>query len=419
MARYYHGAKKPKALDCGGPAVCILNPSETRTFKGGRYVDNFKPGLSELYEKKGIAYFYLYLFNFPLSTAKYLRSNKDILWPLIFDVKFSDVIKAAFTRWRIGTPEGAKVFAIKGCGAAKLLEREEWVEFSSMGFNVRLVLFKTLSAFFKKGWCRSAIYVFENQPWEKMLCMASAANNIKAFGYQHSSIWKQYLSQFIGEGESDIAPLPYRIITSSGYFAGLYKEGGIPDGKLAVGGAWRYAHCSDQAARKVPSAGSVAAKPVVMVALPIDRFIAKSMLESVLREVKAKELGAAADFWIKPHPGFLKQDNDMVKAIVSGYPIVSKPFNELLDEVDIVISSASTSGLEAFLYGRKAVAYVAENLLASDPLLDIKDPNVLIWYEGEDLDAGFFRPKSLNSEGMKNKYFDNINQDVWLECANA
>ena len=96
----------------------------------------------------------------------------------------------------------------------------------------------------------------------------------------------------------------------------------------------------------------------------------------------------------------------------------------LKEDVDIVICSTSTIGLEAYLYGKKAISYIPENLLAADPLLEIEDKRIYKWYEGESIDINFIRKPSSDFHiediaTMKRRYFGKINDEVWLKCARA
>ena len=87
---------------------------------------------------------------------------------------------------------------------------------------------------------------------------------------------------------------------------------------------------------------------------------------------------------------------------------------------DVVISSASVSGLEAFLYGKKVVFYIPENFLAADPLLDIEDDKIYKWFEGEDIDVNFLDGSlpSGNNDMIKNDYFSRVDFKTWLEEVN-
>ncbi|KPK42830.1 MAG: hypothetical protein AMJ78_01160 [Omnitrophica WOR_2 bacterium SM23_29] len=414
LMRFYHNGKKPKILEGRSPAVCILNPAEKRAFKDGEYVDNYMPGLAELYEKNDIPYFRLYLLPFAFSTAKYVGQNRELLWPLINDAKFSNLMKRIFEYWNPVLNDNGEN-NVNGYEVTLLLKREKCFEFSRVGFNLQLVLFDALDNFFRKKWCCSVIYLFENQPWEKMLCMSAIKNNAKAIGYQHSSIWRLFLSQFMGEDESSIMPLPHKIITSSSYFADLYRESGVPKDKIVIGGTWRYSHLLTGTKGDFLKQGN-SLKTIILVSLPIDISISESMLDSIFKVASKITEPEKIDFWIKPHPGVPLSKLVILNRLPPGCLMVNKPFNELLNNIDIVITSASASGLEAHLHGKEVISYIPENLIAADALFDIKNANIYKWFEGEDLNTDFLlTPSSTNAEDSKEKFFDEINYEVWLK----
>lgn len=414
----YHRGEKPAALKKQKSAVLILNPAEMRAFdKNGRYVNSYMPGLPELYEENKIPFFHLYMLRFSRSAAKYIGRNRERLWPLIYDVRAGEMIKRIFQRWKLALNND--VPNIGPHDVSTLLDREKWLEFSSVGFNFHLILFDTLDRFFKRGWCRTIVYVFENQPWEKMLCMAARKNGIRLIGYQHSAISRLYVSQFIGKGEDALVPLPDKICTAGEHFADLYREGCMPEDKIIVSGAWRYLHVLDGADPGSCKKNKPDQKQTVLIALNMDISVANSMLENFCKVINRDNLDEKMEFWIKTHPGNIKGELNRLSKLASGFRIVSEPFNKLLKKVDIVVSSGSVSGLEAFLYGKKVVLYIPENLLAADSLLDMDDPRIYKWYEGEDIDTGFLTdfspadPQALST--IKKRYFSRIDRDAWLK----
>ncbi len=417
LAYFYHTGKKPAALERGESAVGIINPAEPRCFKDGRYTDNYMPGLADFYREQNIPFFYIYLLRYPLSTAKYIGKNKEILWSVILDTIFFNALKRVFEYWNPVSNGISRYLGEYDIGF--LLDREKKLEFSSAGFNVHLILHDTLDSFFKKKWCASVIYIFENQPWEKMLCMAARKNNIRLVGYQHSAISRFYLSQFIGKRERFFVPLPDKLITAGEHSANLYREGGMPEDKIFISGAWRYLHLIDNSASPSFRDEDFKQKPLILIALCPDIFVSKSMLENIYKSITKKGLDKKVDFWIKPHPGNTINELKKVSKLISRYPVTNESFKALLKKMDIVISSASVSGLEVFLYGKKVILYIPENMLAADPLLDIDHERIYKWYEGEDIDTGSLEniPPILdvdNLNALKAKYFSAVKREVWL-----
>lgn len=424
LTRFYHKAKIPEAVKIGAPRVCIINPCEIRAFKKGRYVNNYTPGLPELFEKNEVPFFYLYPLRFPVATAKYFGTNNRVLWPAITNVKFSAVMKRIFDFWRPDFSRHTLEDGNRKYNIAGLLTREKWLENARAGFNQHLIFFDALKNFFGKKWCHCVIYPFENQPWEKMLCLAASEGGIKTIGFQHSSIWRFYLSQFMGTGESAFAPLPSKLITSGERSAELYRKGNIPENIIAVGGALRYKHLAEDIKYEEYRHVEKASKPVILVSLCIDTLIAKSMLENIISRMSDNPLYEKVTFWIKPHPGNTENELHSLKNLLSKFRAASGPLNSLLKGADAVMSSASTSGLEAFLYGKKIISYVPENFLEADPLLDIEDKRISIWREGEDIDLNFLEDPApvLDAQALteiKRGYFDKTNDKIWLEAADA
>ena len=140
------------------------------------------------------------------------------------------------------------------------------------------------------------------------------------------------------------------------------------------------------------------------------------MLKSLFKAISDRALKEEFEFQIKPHPWISMPHLGLIKKIASQSSVALDPFTELLKDADAVITSTSTSGLEAFLAGKRVVSYIPENLIALDPLLDIEDDNIYRWHEGEQLNADFLKGPATagNSRDMRQAYFSEIKKDIWL-----
>ena len=418
LIRIYHGGTKPKAVSSSGDAVALINPAEKRVFgKDGRYEAPYMPGIHDFFTENSRRSFYLYIFPFPLSTAPSVGKNSDILWPLIYDAGWMSILKRTFQAWI----PARKDAILDGHDLSLLFERERWIAFSNLGFNFHLIQFDALEHFMKRGWVSSFVYLFENLPWEKMLCTAASLNGKKAIGYQHSSICTYYVSQFIGQGEWKNAPLPHRLVTAGEHSARLYAEGGIPKDKIVIGGAWRYQHIFDAPKECRDKPYDKAAKINILVSLPLNIFIVKSLLTQLSASLDNSVGRESMEIVIKPHPGALDVELAEIRRLASGYTISSGPFVDLMKKADAVVVSTSTSGLEAFLMGKRVITYIPENLIVPDPLLDIDDDRICKWFEGEVLDPSFFLPLSHAGAGeedtqkIMSHYFSKVDRKRWLE----
>lgn len=417
LVYYHHRGKSPEALKTSGEAVVILSYPETKAFRDGKYVDRYTGKLFKLLEDRGIPYFYLWYLMSPLSTARLVGGNRKVLWPLILDVRFKEVLKRLFSHWDITLPEdgfspGTKEYSLK-----YLIARQRWIEYADTGFVTRLILFDTLKRFFSRKWCRCVVYVFENQPFEKILCMAASESGVKLTGYQHSSIGRLYLSQFPGGNEAGFMPLPEKILTVGEYFATLYKEEGMPEHKVASGGAWRFPHLTSLNTGQ-PTRHRAGDRPVILVSLTLDIPVSKSLLKAVFNTFSKYE--EDFELLIKAHPDVPFERLGIEQAPVK-YRVVDIPLNELFNRSDVVITSMSTSSIEAYLYGKKVVSYMPENLVVYDPAMDIKGETVLHWYEGEVLDMEFIKKTdcAVPPEEERRKYFEEINERAWLDSVSG
>lgn len=414
LVYWYHGGKRPDALKDSKKPVAILSYAETKAFKGGKYSDRYLGDIFKLFEGRGVPYFCLWYLMAPLSTAKYLRRNSGVLWPLVLDVRMADVLRRVFAVWNASLPSRNFVSGGKGLSVGHLTDREKWHDYSDTGFVTRLLFFDALRVFFGKKWCRCVLYVFENQAFEKILCMAAAAAGVRLIGYQHSSIGRLYLSQFLGEGEARFMPLPDTLLTTGEHSARLYGEGGMPEEKISVGGALRYRHMlrRDEGASRERQKGG---RPAVVVALPVYIPVAKSLLNAVFKAFSGQD--DKVDLVVKPHPDVPFEVLGIGDAPLK-FSVSNQPLNELFDAIDVVITSMSTSSIEAYLYGKKVVSFIPENLIVYDSVMDIEAESILKWYEGEALSMDFIRKTDYRRPTVDEarRYFGGINDGVWLDA---
>ncbi len=429
----FHRGRRPKLQEKN--TVGIINPAVQWVFKDGQYTSNYLPGLRDFYKEEGIDSIYLYPFPYPLSTAKHLGRNHEVLWPLIADVSILSVIKRVFMMWKPSFSEQT-LNKIEAISIKNLLDREKWLTFSTVGFNVHLIQFDAWNSFFNKKWCSHVIYLFENQPWEKMLCLATAKNNIKTIGYQHSSICSLYVSQFIGAGEENTAPLPSKILTAGEHFAKLYKEGGLPDDKVEVGGTWRYNHLLNDSYienndsgkhphASCPSGTSQGHRLRVLISLPLVNPILSSITESLNDTFFSKNDLENIEILLKPHPATDSTGLNIIKRLGKKFNITNDPFSKLVDEADIVVCTQSTSSLESFLYGKKVIPFLPENFIVPEPLLDVTDDMIYKWYEGDDINGDFLKKQAISQDrqsrifDIRKQYFSKIDPQAWIKPIKA
>lgn len=428
---YLHGGRQPAAVKKDRNNVAILSYAEKKAFANGRYFDPYTGELADLLEDNGISTLWLVYLKFPLHLSREIGRLGSSFWPLIFDLQSTDIFFSLIQWWSPYIPEGKKdVLTVNGYSARVLLKREWWEELGTHGFNYNLMLYKAMLRFLAKGWCRSLVYLYENQPWEKLLCIAAKkTNNVKLIGYQHSSMPRFLLSQFLGKGEENIIPLPDKILTMGRYLMERYKEGGIPTDKLSVGGAWRY----ENLLRKINTPkdknnkgiSEDSSKHTILIALPVDTRYARALLSFITYGLVGEIQKNSVELLVKSHPNTPLSAIGIADSCLKGLKVVDDSIGELLRKANVVLYSGTGVGLEALLYGdKKVIRYVPENLIDMDRIDWLPQDFFITLYDGDNLglslyDEKIVKPCKEDLTKLCYRYFSEIDQRVWLEALGA
>lgn len=415
LVLHYLRKRKPIVARREYRSVGIMSYGEERAFSSDGYEDPYTGKLSDFLKANGIPTMRLVLPSFPLSLSKKIGKIGDIAWPLILEVSARDLVEI-IRYWCPSFPSSN--LTINNYDVHFLLKREMLEEFSMMGFNRCLIFYRVMSRFLRRNWCYALIYLYENQPWEKIFCMAARdAGNVKLIGYQHSTIPRFLLMYFMGNGEGEIMPLPHKVLTNGNFTTQrLMEEGNYPAGKILQGGSWRYAYLLDVETPCISRQDSGSIN--VLVALSIDKSMANLLLSSLVLSFPDGGRSLGIQFCIKPHPDVPLSKLHVSHPGFGNFRVTDKPFRVLLEEMDIVVSSGS-AGLEATLYGRKVVRIVYENIIDSDPLAGVKMPNVVHCFT-EDVKQGIIEMRDELEiptnyiHDFKKDFFDRINTEVWL-----
>jgi hypothetical protein len=212
------------------------------------------------------------------------------------------------------------------------------------------------------------IYPFENQPSEKMLCMAGEANtHISLAGYQCSGVSNFLLNFFPGKADYGNMPVPHSIITSGKYTQKLFENAGYGDAQIINGGSFRYEYLhhinQDEAGdEKKSDIKTVVVAFTYSVSLTLEMLMA-------LFDAFANKGDKSCHFILKFHPSLPPES---LKVQLPSWPphfeVSGQSFAEALERADLVLYSSSTAGLEAYLAGVPLIRYDSEHNLSVDPL---------------------------------------------------
>lgn len=265
------------------------------------------------------------------------------------------------------------------------------------------------------------IYPFENQPWDKMLCLASKefSNDIKLIAYQHALLSSLLLNYFLGTDECNIMPLPHVVITAGENSLEQLTHAGYGNVELINGGALRYEYLHGKGTA-LTKHGEKLRK--VLLTLPYNTNLALEMVLASLNAFKDLE-EEKLEIIIKAHPA--GPSKRLIKSQSIPWPAnfqsTDRPTPEMLGEVDLLIYSSTTTGLEAYLAGVPVVKYCSEHIIDIDPL-DIGNGSLAkSCYENNmkhvvlsALDeTGNIQAEHLSRD--LNKFFSRVNEDVWKQ----
>ncbi|MBT7290303.1 MAG: hypothetical protein HN837_07445 [Chloroflexi bacterium] len=290
-------------------------------------------------------------------------------------------------------------------------------------------LFKHILAFLSaKKWFNKVnqpitlIYVFENQPLEKMLCMAVEGNpNIKLAGYQCSGVSNLLLNFLPGKAESGNMPVPHSIIASGKYTQQLFQDAGYGDAQIINGGSFRYEylHNDEQDVVKNQKKNDIR---TIMVAFTYSPDLTLEMLMALF-DAFADTDGKSCHFILKFHP------NTPPKSLGGELPpwpphfeVSGQSFAAALERADMVLYSSSTAGLETYLAGVPVIRYDSEHNLSLDPM-DALDESTVPSCSANDMKSVIL--SLLNNKvssvrkrdkiNLINYFFSPVNVSVWQE----
>ena len=225
------------------------------------------------------------------------------------------------------------------------------------------VLIKKLSA---AGWKPERfIYPMENQPWERVLCLA-----IKRYlpeciivAYQHAAFSPQYLFYCQSNEEKEYMPQP-DIILTTGEIARDYLKSYGYKATIEVGGALRYKYLFE----KSEKSGKQTDYKTVLVPLS---FNFNLMLELLQRMIEFCKKNDKIKFIIKPHPCMPLPCHTYEKLeTFRMIEVRNELIGELLQKTDALLYMDTVVCIEALALGIPVIHIAPEYVIDIDPLED-------------------------------------------------
>lgn len=346
-----------KTGNLGKADVLLYSPIDDRVFgELPVYSDNYFGNLNPFLLEHKRNTFRITQLEIPLKLVLNLRRYfKDVAPPFAL-ISLSNLVKTLIARFAIDIPD-EDFECIEDTRLLKyLLQEEQKKENENLNFQSNLFYFYAFSRLDKILNKNAAfIYIFENQPWEKMVNMAMEQR--RRIGYQHTIIPINQLDYTLSNDERD-TPLPSVILTSgkkwSDFLASYY-----PGVNIEIAGALRLSH--------LWSGPKISRLPVfknIVLALPIYSPIAFSLQRQLLKILKNPDSFIHGyKIKIKPHPYLIRKDvlfEDFNK--FSNCEFVNLDISELIMNSELLISSSSTVVFESICKNCKTLYFIPESI---------------------------------------------------------
>jgi len=382
VKRKLNGRQTAKHKDAHNIHAWIYSNIEPRLFQGRDQIDDpYMPGLCEMLQRNRVSVQRLIGLMFPPPYEGRQSALSSGVVPLLDRLQLRDVWDAVTCCFGV---RGLVPFDEYGTNMHQLIEREKWEEIRSANLALNVLYYHAFRRFFESHRGKCLFFFYEGQAWEKMLCLAKRASGttMKLVGYQHSTIPLLLLNYFPHSREWDYLPHPDSVLANGSFHKKIMKDAGYPERILKEGGTLRYqqfergrAHVKSKSDRSTESS-------IIFVALPTSPFISRELIELLIQHNDVW-VSQGIYFWIKPHPDCPLEQIGRYSEREKHFETVTRTLTEIIGEIDAVLYSSTTVGLEALLLGLPVLAYVPEMAISCDPVLDWF-PECVITCDSED-----------------------------------
>lgn len=367
--------KIKKVLKRNTPYYVIRSWIDKRSFsENGAYIDSYFGSLLGYLkeEKKDFIVLVGSLTN-SNKIIKKLKAEKDILIvPQEYFIGYLDFLKVAFLTF-FNRPKLKNKILFRDIDLTELVNRCLDKDYENGEVYNNFLYYYYMKGLLKKVEARNFIYVFENRAWERISILAIKEYSplTKTIGYVHSSIRQSYLGYFQSNIEKDIVPSPDKILTVGGVAVSMLSRLGNFSDKIELkeGCALRYEHFYENNAKRIKGGNVVVAFPVdIGCTLKVYKFLNDIFSTTYKHRII-----------LRPHPftpleGLIKAHSLELNNNfeISKYAMLEQD----LKDVNVLIYTDSTAGMEALMLGIPVIHIDFKELLNKDPLFEL---NSLKW----------------------------------------
>ncbi len=319
----------------------------------------------------------------------------DTILPLAYFMSFKAVVKTFFVNMDLYS-DNQPLFG--GFNLRFLLKGEVLKEKASPAARIYYLQYQTYKEFSKATahtHLKGIIYLFENQPWEKVMLLAFKEEGVsfKAVGYQSSSIPSLLLTYDLGKDELGDLPLPPAIVANTSYNERYLKKAGFPN--VSNGGNLRYS--SRELSKQISIDGIL-----LLCSVSMEHTLA--LIHYGLRKLSK----TARPIIIKLHPDISKRRaKRYLGKITDHLCFIDGNLADLQSKFDTVIHTGTTAALECMVAEKKVYKLKTE-LLDIDPLDSLIRQNEID--EKTDLNLYQYNPCSSSVTFL----YEDVKTSIWL-----
>lgn len=384
LSKYFYTFKRLPRIHRGqnkNKGVTVIHTwIDNRSFdKNGKFHDSYLGELAHHLRERGeevvIVPYVLSTLSYSTALKNMQKSGEKFLLPYAFlGIKeiLSIALNAAFP-----VPGKKEVPPFEGMDLSELIYDDRRRDWTGIRLVRDLALYNVVRGWKKSGvTINSFIYPFENQTWEKVfnIALREFYPETKTIGYQHSVLSKMLLNYFYSPSESEIIPLPDKIITNGRYLERLFKESGYDPQKVFCGGAIRYANILKESKMSIEdNVTKTRQKFTILVTPSIERNEAAELVWKALGAFKDSE---EYEVIIKCHPvmPYNKFARGLgVADLPKNFRLSQRPILELLKETSVLLYTSSTTSIEALAFGVPVIHVESDFLIDRDPLDFVPD----------------------------------------------
>lgn len=371
LARIYFPRKSVWSSDGDRRAVIIYSWIEEKCFSlRGKFQDPYTGRLDEILSRNGACVRRLT----PLKVSgRLIRRLRDFTPTFIIASRYLSLghIMRSLRCW-FKIDDLHRLSTFKECDFRFLFYRELLHEWGHPGFFRYHLWYLAMCTIAEElgDRIKCIVYPFENQQWEKMLCLAfkRQTGGARLIGYQHASVPPLLLSYFLGKDECAFTPLPDYIIVNSDLNLDLLKRGGFPPERVCNGGALRFEHLLGGGGRREPRKRAPGEPSRVLVAMSTSPVHSASLLQDLVELFPSPFLDENSRcrirFILKCHPDLpmmvIARGRQRLPEWITDS---GQPLDELIRSCDLLLFASPTgSWRQASLAGLPVVKYRSEFL---------------------------------------------------------